>query len=142
MIVYRIHRIGSDVFDTTGSSLFSGRWHLAGSRLVYAAEHASLAALETLIHTSRKAVPNRAISEIQIPDDVMIESSEWLEIGQSQPYGTEWVRARRSAVLKVPSKAVNQMESNFLINPAHPESDRIRTARTREFPFDPRFFAL
>lgn len=142
MIVYRIHRIGSDVFDTTGSSLFSGRWHLAGSRLVYAAEHASLAALETLIHTSRKAVPNKVITEIQIPNDITVESSDWSEIGESQMFGTEWVRARRTAVLKVPSKAVNQMESNFLINPAHGEFYRIHPGRTREFVFDPRFFDL
>jgi RES domain-containing protein len=142
MIVYRIHRMGSDVFDTTGSSLFSGRWHLAGSRLVYAAEHASLAALETLIHTSRKAVPNKAITEVQISNDVTVESSDWSEVGESQTFGTEWVRARRTAVLKVPSKAVNQMESNFLINPAHSDFNRIRPGRTREFAFDPRFFDL
>jgi RES domain-containing protein len=142
MIVYRIHRMESDAFDTTGSSLFSGRWHLAGIRLVYAAEHASLAALETLIHTSRKTVPNKAITEIQIPTEVAVESSDWLEISQSQIFGSEWARAGRTAVLKVPSKAVNQMESNFLINPAHRNFDRIRPGRTREFAFDPRFFEL
>src|SRR5271157_2995398 len=113
MIVYRMHRIGSDVFDTVGAYLFSGRWHLAGIRVVYAAEHASLAVLETLIHTSRKAVPNRAITEIHIPDGVSVESSEWMEIGQSQTFGSDWVCSGRAAVLRVPSKAVNQMESNF-----------------------------
>jgi RES domain-containing protein len=142
MIVYRMHRAGSDVFDTTGSFLYSGRWHLAGIRLVYAAEHVSLSALETLIHTSRRAVPNKVITEIHIPEDLPVESSEWLEIGQSQIFGSDWVRTGRTAVLKVPSKAVNQMESNFLINPAHSDFGLIRQGRTRDFAFDPRFFEL
>jgi RES domain-containing protein len=142
MIVYRMHRIGSDVFDTTGASLFSGRWHLAGIRVVYAAEHASLAVLETLIHTSGRAVPNRAITEIYIPEDISVESSEWMEIEQSQTFGNDWVRSGRSAVLKVPSKAVNQMECNFLVNPEHRDFARISPGRTRDFAFDTRFFEL
>jgi len=142
MIVYRMHRVGSDVFDTSGAFLFSGRWHLAGARVVYAAEHASLAALETLIHTSRRGVPNKEITEIHIPEDLSVESSDWLEIGQSQIFGSDWVRAGRTAVLRVPSEAVNQMESNFLINPTHRDFDRIRQGRTREFAFNPRLFQL
>jgi RES domain-containing protein len=142
MIAYRMHRIGSDVFDTAGAFLFSGRWHLAGIRVVYAAEHASLAVLETLIHTSQKTVPNRSITEIHIPEGISVESSEWMEIGQSQTFGGDWVHSLRSAVLKVPSKAVNQMESNFLINPKHRDFARIRAGRTRDFAFDIRFFGL
>jgi RES domain-containing protein len=142
MIVYRMHRIGSGVFDTTGGFLFSGRWHFAGVRVVYAAEHASLAALETLIHTSGKPVPNKSITEIHIPEDIAVESSGWMEIGQSQSFGSDWVRSGRTAVLRVPSKAVNQMESNFLINPAHHHFSRIQAGSTREFAFDPRFFEL
>jgi RES domain-containing protein len=142
MIVYRMHRIGSDVFDTTGAFVFPGRWHLAGIRLVYAAEHASLAALETLIHAGQRAVPNKTMTEIQVPEDISIESSAWMEIGQSQTFGSDWLRSGRSAVLKVPGKAVNMMESNFLINPGHLDSARIRAGRTRDFAFDTRFFEL
>jgi RES domain-containing protein len=142
MIVYRMHRVGSNVFDTTGTSLFPGRWHFAGVRVVYAAEHASLAALETLIHTSHKVIPNKAITQIHVPDDISVESSEWMETGESQIFGSDWVRSGRSAVLRVPSKAVNQMESNFLINPEHRDFNRIRAGRTRDFAFDVRFFQL
>jgi RES domain-containing protein len=142
MIVYRMHRIGSNVFDTTGASLFSGRWHLAGVRVVYAAEHISLAALETLIHTSQKALPSKAITEIHIPDELPVESSEWMELGQSQVFGSDWVRSGRAAVLRVPSIAVNQMESNFLLNPEHRDFDRIRPGRTRDFAFDVRLSQL
>jgi RES domain-containing protein len=137
-----MHRIGSDVFDTTGAFVFSGRWHFAGVRVVYAAEHASLAVLETVIHASGRAVPNKAITEIHIPDDISVESSEWMEIGQSQNLGSNWVRSGGSAVLRVPSKAVNQLESNFLINPAHRDFDRIRAGRSRAFAFDTRYFQL
>jgi RES domain-containing protein len=142
MIVYRMHRIGSNVFDTAGAFLFSGRWHLAGIRVVYAAEHASLAALEMLIHSSNRVVPKKAITEIQIPHDILVESSRWMEIGQSQLFGSDWVRSGRSAVMRVPSKAVNQMESNFLINPEHREFNRIQPGRRRDFEFDVRLFKL
>ena len=142
MIVYRMHRVGSNVFDTTGASLFSGRWHLAGVRVVYAAEHASLAALEMLIHSSQKAIPNKAITEIHIPEDISVEPSEWMETSQSQIFGSDWIRAGRTAVLRVPSKAVNLMESNFLINPEHSDFAHVRPGRTREFAFDVRFFQL
>lgn len=142
MIVFRMHRIGSGVFDTTGAFLFPGRWHFAGVRVVYAAEHASLAALETLIHTSGKPVPNKSITGIHFPEDIAVESSHWMEFDQSQSFGSDWVRSGRTAVLRVPSKAVNQMESNFLINPAHHEFGRIRSGHTREFAFDERLFEL
>ena len=142
MIVYRMHRIGSGVFDTTGAFLFPGRWHFAGIRVVYAAEYASLAALETLIHTDGKPVPNKSLTEIHLPDSIVIESSEWMEIGPTQRFGSDWARSGRTAVLRVPSKAVNMMESNFLINPAHREFGRIRSGPTTEFSFDSRFFGL
>jgi RES domain-containing protein len=142
MIVYRMHRMGSDVFDTTGAFLYSGRWHFAGTRVVYAAEHASLAALETLIHAGRKGVPNKAITEIELPEDMELASSEWMEISLSQAFGSDWVRDGRRAVLRVPSQAVNGMESNLLINPAHRDFDRIRRGRAREFAFDSRYFPL
>jgi RES domain-containing protein len=140
MIVFRMHRISSDVFETAGSILNPGRWHGMGARVVYAAEHASLAVLETLIHSGGRKIPPRAITRIQIPDDVLIERTPWIDTPDSQIFGDAWLREMRTAVLRVPSIAVNQMESNFVVNPRHPDFSRIGHEKPKEFRFDPRYF--
>jgi len=140
MHAYRMHRVGSIAFDTTGAFLYSGRWHSAGTRVVYAAQHVSLSALEILIHSSRRPVPDMIVTEIAIPDDVRMERSDWMEMDRSQRFGSDWVQSGRSAVLRVPSKAVNGLEFNFLINPAHADFERIRQTVSRDFAFDRRLF--
>jgi RES domain-containing protein len=140
MIVFRMHGISQGVFDSSGAVFQPGRWHSAGTRVVYAAEHASLAALETLIHAGGRRMPPRAISRIHLPDDLSIESAPWIEMPASQAFGDTWVREERSAVLRVPSIAVNRMESNFVLNPGHTDFALIRNEATKRFVFDPRFF--
>lgn len=135
-----MHGIPHNVFDTTGAFQQPGRWHSAGTRVVYAAEHASLAVLETLIHAGGRKMPPRAITRIHIPDDLAVESSAWLDMPQSQAFGDAWVKDGRTAVLRVPSIAVNRMESNFLLNPWHPEFSRIVHDPAEKFVFNPRFF--
>ena len=110
MIVYRMHRAGFDALDSMGSFLGDGRWHTAGTRVIYAAQHVSLAALETLIHASEGRISNRQLTEILIPDDLAIESAEWRDMPESQRFGDAWARAARTAVLRVPSIAVNKLE--------------------------------
>ena len=140
MVVFRMHGISHDAFDTQGAFLQPGRWHSAGTRVVYTAEYASLAVLETLIHAGGKKLPPRAISRIQIPDDLPIESCAWIDVPRSQVFGDAWVKEARTAVLRVPSIAVNKMESNLVLNPAHPDFARIRHDPQEVFVFNPRFF--
>lgn len=142
MIAYRIHAPAHAAFDATGAFLQPGRWHLAGTRVIYAAEHASLAVLETLIHAGGRKLPPRALTRIEIPDDLVIESAGWVEMPASQAFGEAWVREARTAVLRVPSVAVNRMESNFVLNPAHPDFTRITHATAQSYVFNPRFFAI
>ena len=140
MVIFRMHGVSYDVFDTTGSLLQPGRWHAAGTRVIYAAEHASLAALETLIHAGGRKIPPRSITRIHVPDDLEIEASNWIDMPDSQQWGKHWLTEARSAVLRVPSIAVNRMESNFVLNPAHPDFARIGHDPAKRFIFDPRFF--
>jgi RES domain-containing protein len=140
MIVFRMHRTSVGPFDTAGAFLAPGRWHMAGTRVIYAAQHASLAALETLVHSGGRKIPPRTISRISIPGDLLPETADWMELPDSQRFGDIWVRERRGAVLRVPSVVVNRMESNFVLNPAHPDFARIRADSSHEFEFDSRFF--
>jgi RES domain-containing protein len=141
MLVFRTHSPRYAALDPTGSSNFSGRWHSRGTQVVYTAEHASLAVLETLIHAGGAEIPSRSITRIRIPDDLALESAPWLEIPESQRFGDAWVSESRSAVLRVESVAVNRMESNFVLNPRHPDFSRIESEPPQEFLFDPRYFA-
>jgi RES domain-containing protein len=139
MDVFRMHGIAYEVFDTTGAFQYPGRWHSKGTRVVYAAEHASLAVLETLIHAGGRKIPPRALTRIHIPGGVLIESRSWMDLPHSQAFGDAWVREARAAVLRVPSIAVNRMESNFIFNPRHPDFSQIQHDPPAAFVFDPRF---
>jgi RES domain-containing protein len=142
MIVFRMHAVSHGVFDTAGAFLQPGRWHSAGTRVVYAAEHASLAVLETLIHAGGRKMPPRSMTRIVIPDDLVVEDAAWMEMPASQAFGDAWVKRGSSAVLRVHSVAVNQMESNFVFNPAHPDFARVIHEASEKFVFNPRFFLM
>jgi RES domain-containing protein len=134
-----MHPPAYGAFDTTGAFLRGGRWHSAGTRILYAAQHASLAVLETLVNSEGKKLPLRLITSILVPDSCSVEYSSWLEKSDSQRFGDAWIREKRSAVLGVPSVVVQKMELNFLLNPAHPDFSAITLQESSEFMFDPRF---
>lgn len=140
MTIFRIHSEAYTVFDTGGAAFREGRWHLRGTRIVYAAQHVSLAALELLVHANNQSPPPKSITEIEVPDSVAIEYSGWIDLPDSRSFGSRWVGEARSAVLAVPSIVVQQMEWNFVLNPAHPEFRRITHGPARRFAFDQRFF--
>ncbi len=73
-----------------------------------------------------------------IPDDVEILSLD--EDANPQEGGDEWFDTQASAVLRV-SSVVVPGESNFLLNPTHPDFGRISVESARLFEFDPRLFA-
>ena len=136
-----MHGPGHAVFDTGGAALRAGRWHLRGTRVVYAAQHVSLAALEMLVHANSQTLPPKWIAEIEVPDSVAVEYAGWMELPESQSFGSQWVREGRTAVLGVPSIVVHGMELNFVINPAHPEFEQVTHRPSTPFGFDKRFFA-
>ncbi len=131
-----------------GGSIVAGRWHEKGSRIVYTAGTLSLAALELLVHVGVNHAPSDLVAvEIVIPDDVEVGElppsdlpRNWRDVPaprRLQQLGTKWLRGRKSAVLRVPS-AVIPAESNFLLNPLHPDASRIRVMGVTSFELDPR----
>jgi RES domain-containing protein len=138
--IYRMHSPSYSVFDTSGAFLKPGRWHLAGTRIVYAAQHVSLAALETLVHAGGAPLPPRLITAIEMARSVAIEYAPWMELGDSQRFGSQWVREARTAVLAVPSIVVQRMEMNFVLNPAHPGFRGISHGPAQAFTFPARLF--
>ena len=65
---------------------------------------------------------------------------DWRDLAareQLQKIGTEWARKRTGAVLSVPS-AVIPPESNYLLNPLHPDFKRIEIGKPEAFVTDVR----
>jgi RES domain-containing protein len=141
MQVFRIHGAAYDVFDTMGTVLHEGRWHSRGTRVVYAAEHVSLAALQVLIHAESSKLPPKALTRIHLADKISTEDAGSMSFTDSQLFGDRWIAEKRSAILRVPSVITNGLEFNCLLNPAHPDFRRVRHNAPVAFPFDERFFS-
>jgi RES domain-containing protein len=148
--VWRISRREHAAFDGEGGRVTSGRWHHRGVPVVYTGGSLALAALEFFVHLSASIslVEFVAISA-DIPDRLKIETlspaelpAQWRkpENGEAlRDAGTEWLRARRSAVLAVPS-AVIPIETNYLLNPGHKDFTRIHINPPEAFEFDYRMW--
>jgi RES domain-containing protein len=125
--------------DPTGSMLAPGRWHSQGTRVIYAAQHISLAVLETVVHAAGRKLPPRSLTRITIPERVAVEEASWHDYPASRAFGDLWVREARTAILRVPSILTHRLEHNYVLNPSHPDFQKIRFAKPEVFELDPRF---
>lgn len=136
-------------FNGEGARRYGGRWNHPGVPAVYTAAHLSLAVLELLVHV---AAPEDLPADLvavpaDVPDDLRIEDVGTQELPRDwrrtpapaalADRGTAWLRAARTAVLAVPS-AVVPLETNYILNPAHPDFRRIVVGRAQPFGLDPR----
>jgi RES domain-containing protein len=152
MKVYRIER--GKYLDTTlkgkGAAMSDGfRWNSRNTFLVYTASSRALATLEVAVHLdlSEDLPTDRFYLEIEIPDDVMIMELAMEDLPRdwnakpptitTQYIGDDFVMSAEAAVLKVPSSIVPP-ESNYLINPFHPDAKLIRVISTERMAFDSR----
>ena len=150
MRVWRIASARFPVLDGEGARLFGGRWNSIGSPVVYTAEHASLAVLETLVWTDPEDVPDDLLLyEIEVPKDASVDRlnadglpADWKEAGAAVcvRLGDEWLASMRSLVLLVPSSIMDR-DSNVLLNPRHPEARSVRVVRAEPFAFDLRLLS-
>ena len=150
MRVWRICRkpYVDTALDGSGGMYTSGRWHSKGNPIVYTASSAALAALEVLVHVDPLTAPaDLRLLAIELPDDLSIEVLEPITLPEGwhsvpapaalQTIGSSWLTSGRTAALNVPS-AVITVERNFLLNPRHPEVQRVRILSDEAFSFDTR----
>ena len=146
---YRIGAPNGDypIFDATGSTLAPGRWNTAGSPVIYTSEHYSTALLEKLVHGSGRLPPNQHYVRVIIPRGLTYEIFSppgfpgWdsMPATISKDFGEEWCLDKRSAILIVPS-VVARLDSNILINPAHPDFPGIEPGLHQPVFWDRRLF--
>jgi RES domain-containing protein len=137
-----------DAFSGEGARLYGGRWNPHGLRATYLSATRSLAALEVLVHQSEHVpagrflffevrFPERFVTTVT-PDDLEADWRNYPPQNSTVTLGGNWLKARSSPVLRVPSILIPE-ESNYLLNPAHPRADEIEIGDPRPFTFDPRF---
>ena len=149
MIAYRIADARHPIFDPTGAMLHGGRWNSVGARVIYAAETYAGALLEILAHSNLPQPPkNHRVVRIEIPGDVKIERVVQEEVPgwdaedavTSRTYGDEWIRSRRTAVLRVPSVVTQGREYNLVLNTEHPDFKMIQAGAPETVHWDARLF--
>ena len=133
-------------WDGEGAKSAGGRWNSAGVAFVYTSGTLSLALVEVLVHLTVSVLLAYSAIPVEFDDPLMtaVESRElpanWREFPSpagTRAIGDRWVAAGRSAVLRVPSVIVPN-ESNYVLNPNHPDFGRIRVGTPIPFPFDQR----
>jgi RES domain-containing protein len=149
MRAFRIADRRFPIFDGAGGRLVGGRWNSPGGRVIYAAETFAGAVLEILVHANIGRLPsNHALIEIEIPDEIGIESIAAVDVPgwdhpgfrASRAYGDRWLAERRSSVLLVPSAVTCGRERNVLMNPDHAEFARITASPPQVLRWDERLF--
>lgn len=135
----------SGAFSGDGARIFGGRWNSRGVAVVYTAQSVALAALEMLVHLGRGAILTSYVTiPCTFPAEVVLRLDRKRLPARWRAYpaapelaalGDAWVKSGTSAVLEVPSVIVTS-ESNYLLNPAHPDFERIRRSDPAPFEFD------
>jgi RES domain-containing protein len=152
VVVWRLcaEKYARTAYDGEGARLYGGRWSPPGIPVVYCSESRALAVVEVLANVEE---PERLLhmSWILVSAEVPAEAIEkparfpenWRQFPHppaTQATGAAWAREERSLALRVPS-AVVPGEFNFLLNPRHPDFERVTVGKPQPFAFDPRIVA-
>jgi RES domain-containing protein len=139
-------RFADSAFDGEGARLYGGRWNHPGTPMVYTAATRSLALLELLVHLNSHEFLNLWVFIPVTFEEKFVEHlnprrlpKDWRAgaATATRDIGTGWVGANTSLVLEVPSVIV-PAEMNYLINPRHPDSGRLRIGKAEPVEIDPR----
>ena len=134
-------------FSGEGARSYGGRWNHKRTPMVYTAGSISLAALEMLVHLDSAQLLDRFVCiPVDFDDslcrkiDVSVLPENWNAHPPSRAtrdIGSDWIRRSASPVLAVPSVAV-PLETNHLLNPAHPDFPSLQIGSPQSFQYDPR----
>lgn len=150
LAVYRItkERYRDQVFAGLGGLHASGRWTGRGRPVVYTSQSISLAVLECALNYKRHGwLPASILGRAIIPDEVNVEPvsvaalpDNWRDADPPaalREIGENWLRRAETACLRVPSAIVPE-ESNYLLNPQHPDFGKLTIGLPEPFNFDRR----
>jgi RES domain-containing protein len=150
MIVYRLSKSKySHDLTGKGAERSGGRWNSKGVAMIYTSESRALCTTEIAVHTPLGNIPqDYQIISIEIPDGLIgeVDSTSlppgWNSIPHShltQDIGDRFISDNFFLAMKVPS-AVVQGDHNYLINPYHQDSSKVKILAVEGFNFDERLF--
>lgn len=141
------NRYIDQAFDGEGARINGGRWNSPGYRAVYVSESRALATLEVLAGLGSEAPLSHysligvRFAEELVTDLALAELPEGWDSTPpgptSQTVGDVWLAEERSVALRVPSVVV-PAESNYVLNPGHPDFRRVTVDPPEELRIDPR----
>ena len=136
-----------DAFSGEGAKLYGGRWNPPGYAAVYAADSLSPAILELIVHLEDDVDLKDFVAIPVEFDDTKVTilpknklPGNWSCLpvsNQTQDIGKEWLEEGKSLVLIVPSSVVPN-DSNFVINPLHPDFPSLQKGTPHPLKIDPR----
>jgi len=140
-------RYASAAFTGEGAKRDGGRWNSVGVAVVYLAESRALAIVENLVHLDADELIGHYRLLPATFDSGLVKELSTSELPMdwrrnpappsTSRLGDQWVRTGESAVLRVPSVIVPS-ESNFVLNPNHPQFHTIKLGPPEKFRFDRR----
>lgn len=138
-------RYAASAFDGEGARLYGGRWNSPGRAAVYLAGSLALAALEILVHVKsqgelagyvkiRVEAPERLVGDVgALPANRRQGSAP----DETRAVGDAWLEAGETLLLRLPSVVIPE-ESNYLLNPQHPDFGELAIGEAEPFVFNPR----
>ena len=121
-----------------------GRWNSPGNSAVYTSESLALCLAESLVHITGALPRNYVRYKIYVPDDAIeilevanLKAGWNNDLAQTRTFGDEWLIAKRSLALAVPSIVLAE-STNVIINPLHPRVREVRIIDQAPFTFDSR----
>lgn len=147
--VYRISKcMYIDDLKGTGAATYAGRWHSKGTYILYTANSASLALLESVVHIAAIPMVDYCMICLEIPDDKISKTTikdlpdNWYTNpapGTLGSIGDSFIRQNEYLAMEVPSAVIAE-ETNLLLNPNHKDFSKVKVSYRRIIPIDERFF--
>ena len=126
-----------EMLSGEGAARYGGRWNPKGMPAVYCSENSSLAALGILVNLARPSTfPSYRILDLDVPDESIVTATA--PVADTRRAGADLLRTHLA--IMAPS-AVNPLERNVVLNPAHPDFNEVRPGAIRPFIFDGRLAA-
>jgi len=132
-----------------GAAIVGGRWNPIGMAALYTSLNASTAVLEVRVHaTGIMPAANLFLVEVEIPD-MLIDAAHQPDLpgdwasprlpASTVEIGRKWLLERKALAMKVPS-VVCFADWNLILNPHHPDFQKIKVTRQEAFALDARLF--
>lgn len=147
MLIYRIANCRFiDDLTGKGAAMYGGRWNTKDIYMLYTAQSAALALLETVVHIGKIPEQGYCMLTLQIPaDKIETQSIDKLPaLWQANPapdelklIGDKFIKAGKKLALKVPSVIMPE-EYNILLNPMHPDFKKVKLAAKKNIGIDER----